>query len=59
VSASPSIRVLGIAGSLRSASYNRALLRAAVDLTPEGVEILVFDRLGEFPLLTLRLRGGR
>jgi chromate reductase len=43
-------RVCGIAGSLRAGSYNRALLRAAVALAPEGLEIVVFDRLGEIPL---------
>src|SRR5882724_8225458 len=31
-----SIRILGIAGSLRRESYNRAALRAAVELVPEG-----------------------
>jgi chromate reductase len=42
-------RILGIAGSLRSASFNRALLRAAVELAPSGVEITTFDELGEVP----------
>jgi len=42
-------RILGIAGSLRRGSYNRALLRAAVELAPEGVEIGAFERLGEIP----------
>ena len=37
------LRVLGIAGSLRAGSFNRALLRAAQELAPEGMEILVFD----------------
>ena len=37
------IQVLGIAGSLRKGSYNRALLRAAEDLAPEGMEIHIFD----------------
>jgi chromate reductase, NAD(P)H dehydrogenase (quinone) len=45
-----SIRVCGIAGSLRKGSFNRALLRAAVELAPDGVEIGVFDRLGDVPL---------
>lgn len=31
--------ILGIAGSLRKESYNRALLRAAQELTPEGARI--------------------
>ena len=43
------IRLLGIAGSLRSASFNRALLRAAVEVAPSGVEITTFDELGALP----------
>ncbi len=43
------LRILGVAGSLRSGSLNRALLRAAVDLAPEGMTIEVFD-LSEVPL---------
>ena len=39
------IRVLGVAGSLRRASLNRALLRAAQELAPEGMEISAFDLL--------------
>lgn len=31
--------ILGISGSLRKASYNTALLRAAVELAPEGVHL--------------------
>jgi chromate reductase len=37
------MRVLGIAGSLRVGSYNRALLRAARELAPAGMEIAEFD----------------
>jgi chromate reductase len=33
------VKILGISGSLRKASYNTALLRAAVGLMPEGVEL--------------------
>ncbi len=40
-----SVRVLGFAGSLRQASYNRALLRAASELAPEGMLIKIFDLL--------------
>jgi chromate reductase len=40
------ITILGIAGSLRKASYNRAALRAAQQLAPEGVEIEIFDLEG-------------
>jgi len=41
--------ILGIAGSLRGASFNRALLRAAAELAPSGVEITTFDTLGALP----------
>ncbi len=37
------ITVLGIAGSLRKASYNRAALRAAVELAPDGMHLETFD----------------
>jgi chromate reductase len=37
------MRVLGIAGSLRNASYNRGLLRAAQELAPDGMEVDLFD----------------
>ena len=43
------LSILGFAGSLRRASYNRALLRAAADLAPEGMTIEIFD-LAEVPL---------
>jgi chromate reductase len=35
------VKILGIAGSLRRASYNAALLRAAVELAPAGSTIEV------------------
>jgi chromate reductase, NAD(P)H dehydrogenase (quinone) len=38
-----SIRILGIAGSLRRQSYNRAALRAATQLVPDGATIDVFE----------------
>jgi chromate reductase len=37
------IRILGIAGSLRRESYNRAALRAATQLVPEGATIETFE----------------
>jgi chromate reductase len=43
------IRAVGFAGSLRRASFNRALLRAAVELTPEEMNLEVFD-LAPVPL---------
>jgi chromate reductase len=40
------IKILGFAGSLRRASYNKALLRAAKDFAPEGSRIEIFDLEG-------------
>jgi chromate reductase, NAD(P)H dehydrogenase (quinone) len=40
---SETITVLGIAGSLRRGSYNRALLRSAQSLTPDDMRLDVFD----------------
>jgi len=40
------ITLLGFAGSLRKGSYNKALLRAAVELAPSDVRIEVFDLEG-------------
>jgi chromate reductase len=37
------INILGIAGSLRRQSYNRSALRAAKQLTPEGVTLNIFE----------------
>jgi len=37
------LSILGIAGSLRRASYNRAALRAAQSLTPEGARLEICD----------------
>lgn len=41
--------VLGIAGSLREGSYNRALLRAAREAAPEGIRVRIYDGLGDVP----------
>src|SRR5579864_7450770 len=38
--------ILGIAGSLRKQSINRALLRAAQGLVPDGVELRIFELEG-------------
>ena len=43
------MRVLGISGSLRDASYNTQLLRAAGRLFPSDVEFAVWDRLKAVP----------
>jgi chromate reductase, NAD(P)H dehydrogenase (quinone) len=43
------MRVLGISGSLRRGSLNSALLRAAAERLPAGVELVAFERLREIP----------
>jgi chromate reductase len=43
------MRILGIAGSLRGASFNRALLRQSARLLPDGVEWEEWDGLATIP----------
>jgi chromate reductase len=42
------LKILGVVGSLRKGSYNKALMRTAMKLLPEGVTMDVFD-LAEIP----------
>jgi chromate reductase len=37
------VNILGFAGSLRKNSYNKALLRAALELVPKGASLEIFD----------------
>ncbi len=43
---SEKIKILAFAGSLRKGSYNKALIRAAVEVAPENVAVEVFDLEG-------------
>jgi chromate reductase len=43
------VRLLGLSGSLRAESHNTALLRAAAETLPPGVELVVWDRLRDLP----------
>ena len=43
------LRILGIAGSLRRASFNRGLIRAAVEVVPPGVTMTAFE-LRDIPM---------
>ncbi len=43
---SAKIKILGFAGSLRKGSYNRSLLRAALDQVPADAELETFDLEG-------------
>jgi chromate reductase, NAD(P)H dehydrogenase (quinone) len=52
-------RILAVSGSLRAGSHNTALLRAAVEAAPEGVEVELFDPSGiaDVPLYDQDLDG--
>ena len=39
----PKVSILGFAGSLRKGSYNKALLRAALEMIPADAELEIFD----------------
>jgi chromate reductase, NAD(P)H dehydrogenase (quinone) len=43
------MRLLGVSGSLRRASHNRQLLRAAARLLPPGIEFVEFEGLKAIP----------
>ncbi|HEY1970551.1 MAG TPA: NAD(P)H-dependent oxidoreductase [Pseudonocardia sp.] len=44
-----SVRVLALVGSLRAASYNRQIAELATHVAPEGVEVSIFEGLGDVP----------
>jgi chromate reductase len=44
------MRILAVSGSLRADSYNTSLLRAALEAAPDGVELELWEGLGELPL---------
>lgn len=50
------MRILGISGSLRKASFNTALLRAVGEVLPEGVSLATAD-LSEIPLYNADLEA--
>ena len=49
VAISYTVHVFAVAGSLRKESWNKKLLRAALELVPRGMMIHQFDGLGEIP----------
>jgi chromate reductase, NAD(P)H dehydrogenase (quinone) len=51
------VRILAISGSLRRLSSNTALILAAADLAPQGVEVRVYEHLAELPLFDPDLDG--
>src|SRR5215472_9207526 len=50
------ITVLGICGSLRAGSYNKAALRTAIELKPPGMTIETAD-IGSIPLYNEDVRA--
>lgn len=44
------MRILAVSGSLRESSFNTSLLRAAVEAAPDGIELELWEGLGELPL---------
>jgi chromate reductase len=53
------MRVLAVSGSVRTGSHNTALLRAAIEAAPEGVEVELFDPSGiaDLPIYNHDLDG--
>jgi chromate reductase, NAD(P)H dehydrogenase (quinone) len=52
-----SVKILGISGSLRQASYNTALLRAAAELLPAGATLDIHD-ISDLPMYNGDLEAG-
>jgi chromate reductase len=50
------VKILGFAGSLRKASYNRSLLRTAQEIVPKDAQLEIFD-LDGMPLFNQDLEG--
>jgi chromate reductase len=44
------LRILGVSGSLRANSFNRALLHAAIELAPQDMMIEEYVGIGDLPL---------
>ncbi|MEO7359671.1 MAG: NADPH-dependent FMN reductase [Gemmatimonadaceae bacterium] len=49
MTAPETLNILGICGSLRAASLNRGLLRAAIELAPVGMSITTYTELALIP----------
>ena len=52
------VRIIGIAGSLRSGSFNRALLNAASIVAPDGMDVSIVD-IGSIPMFNQDLDNDR
>jgi chromate reductase, NAD(P)H dehydrogenase (quinone) len=52
------MRILAVSGSLRESSFNTSLLRAALEAAPDGVELELWEGLGDLPLYDEDLEMG-
>jgi chromate reductase len=52
------MRILAVSGSLRESSYNTSLLRAAIEAAPDGIELELWDGIGDLPLYDEDLETG-
>ena len=44
------MRILAVSGSLRESSFNTSLLRAALEAAPDGVELELWEGIGDLPI---------
>jgi len=44
------MRILAVSGSLREDSFNTGLLQAAIEAAPDGIELELWEGLGDLPL---------
>ena len=51
------IKILGISGSLRSASFNSGLIMAAKELNVPGIEIEIYNGIAGLPIFSEELEG--
>jgi chromate reductase, NAD(P)H dehydrogenase (quinone) len=51
------MRILAVSGSLREGSFNTSLLRAALEAAPEGVELELWEGLGDLPIYHEDIEG--
>ena len=52
------MRILAVSGSLRRDSHNTSLLRGAAEAAPVGVEVELWEGLGDLPIYDQDLEGG-
>jgi chromate reductase, NAD(P)H dehydrogenase (quinone) len=53
------MRILAVSGSLRDRSFNTSLLRAAAEAAPDGVEVELWEGLGDLPIYDQDLEDGK